>query len=497
MSEFDSLTLALEPWFDTPLADLPDAIRQRVLQEFFPMPWDDLSAEQRRNGALQMDYQHDPAMEQDRKFWWDFYQSMDAIKTQITKWETVATPTAGDLALKETRLMELKQELARMDAQQRHGRGDYIPARKSVGSQDMIASEMSDSPGLYIPYPKAMRLLSKRLGAIPEELAAWIWMGPKDGGIAAYLNANELKPPPRFQFPTGGDNHDYVSFLMACWFRTDEISQFAPSDRYITGRALIERWQDRLGLQPVAFIVAKIRESRLQDLHPIFGGTVGTFSKESYLPPLTTGLFELSKVKQIEAEDFDGHDAPSNIQGSASASVINQNQPGFAAGSLTVPSGPTATFLAMENLDASELSLAFVGDKSESGLGANSMLEVSARKVTRRIPLAAIDLVNRRQAILNGEGAVLLGLAQNKRLSWSGPNAAKMKRLRDVFRKHLGIKGDPFEDYRKSDGWVPHFAIADERAKREAERRTESYEELTQQGRQFTGSDNDRALGLW
>lgn len=55
MSDFDSLTWALEGWFDTPLRDMPDAVRQRVEQEFFPMPWDSLSADQRRGLALQLD----------------------------------------------------------------------------------------------------------------------------------------------------------------------------------------------------------------------------------------------------------------------------------------------------------------------------------------------------------------------------------------------------------------------------------------------------------
>ena len=32
MSTFDSLTLALEDWFATPLCELPDAVRRRVEQ---------------------------------------------------------------------------------------------------------------------------------------------------------------------------------------------------------------------------------------------------------------------------------------------------------------------------------------------------------------------------------------------------------------------------------------------------------------------------------
>lgn len=60
MSDFPALTLALESWLTTPLGDLPDALRQRVENEFAPVPWDQLSAEQRRTVALQLDYQHDP-----------------------------------------------------------------------------------------------------------------------------------------------------------------------------------------------------------------------------------------------------------------------------------------------------------------------------------------------------------------------------------------------------------------------------------------------------
>jgi len=152
---------------------------------------------------------------------------------------------------------------------------------------------------------------------------------------------------------------------------------------------------------------------------------------------------------------------------------------------------PCDVFLAMADLDASELALAFVGDKSDTGLGANNMLEICARKETRRVALAALELVDRRGGIVNSQGVVLLGMANRMNLPHSGANAAKMKRLRDVLRAHLGISADPFEPYRKSAGWVPRFKIADkrgaadERAKREAERRTDSYEQLNERGDRF------------
>lgn len=119
------------------------------------------------------------------------------------------------------------------------------------------------------------------------------------------MNANELDPPPRFFYATGSASHDYIAPLMACWFKTDDIDKFEPADRYITGAALVERWRQRPDLHAVAFIQAKIAESRLLDIHPIYGGTRGTFSEHSDWPPLESGLFPLSYVEQIEAEDFD------------------------------------------------------------------------------------------------------------------------------------------------------------------------------------------------
>ncbi len=157
----------------------------------------------------------------------------------------------------------------------------------------------------YIAYPKAIRLLADRLEATPEELAAWVWMGPKINGLSAYINANKLDPPPRFYYEDAfcSKNADYISPLMACWFNTDEIVNFEPVDRYITGIALIERWGTQPGIKSKAFIQAKIEEFRLNDHHPIYGGTQGP-STEDHFPPLESGLFLMSEVELIEAEDL-------------------------------------------------------------------------------------------------------------------------------------------------------------------------------------------------
>ena len=157
-----------------------------------------------------------------------------------------------------------------------------------------------------------MNQLSTAWGATPEELAAWVSDGPKHQGIAAYLNANELDPPPRFHYGLVESNGaDYLSPLMACWFLIDEIANFVPIHRYITGAKLIDLWTNRNGIKAEAFIRAKIAESRLLDAHPIYGLTQGSFPEDPDMPPLKSALFLRSHVELIEAEDF-GIEPPEN-----------------------------------------------------------------------------------------------------------------------------------------------------------------------------------------
>ena len=156
-----------------------------------------------------------------------------------------------------------------------------------------------------------------------------------------------------------------------------------------------------------------------------------------------------------------------------------------------------AVFLAMKNLTADEVGITFVGDKAESGIGTNNLLEISARSETKRVALAEIGLIDLHRSSLNDQGVILLGMAQKKILPSTGPNRKKISRLRAVFRNHLGISDDPFYPYRKSVGcgWEPRFKIndnrgaADERARREAERRTMSYEQLMESGEKIGDSN--------
>lgn len=496
---FESLTLALEHWFEKTRDELPATLRHRVDDKLFPMPWDELSPDQRRSVALQADYQHDPATEEERKFWWKFFQRMDELKDQISTWDAVATPTAGDLAKKEARLQELRKILEGMRRQQRAPHGGYSPKQKAAGAE-VIAAEAGTAPR-YIPYPMAMKLLEGRLGATPEELASWVNLGAADRGLAAYLNANELESPPLFSFDSIlFSSFDYVAPLMACWFKEDDILEFDPSDRYITGAMLIDRWGRHASLRPEEFIRAKIAESRLTDIHPLFGFTQGTNPDESGVPPLSSGLFAMSEVGQIEAED--------GLDISPTEAAPDTKQPGLRPGNVgallkqSVANDALARFRKMENLRPREITITFVGDPSEFGLAGNDMLEISARDVTRRVPLAALDLVDRRGGVLNQPGAVLVGLAEGKTFCRSHEKfSATAKRLRAILRDRLGIAVDPFSRHTRDSGWKPLFAIkdargrADERAKQTAERSMASFDHLLEKGHQFADKAETNRYG--
>jgi hypothetical protein len=156
-----------------------------------------------------------------------------------------------------------------------------------------------------------------------------------------------------------------------------------------------------------------------------------------------------------------------------------------------ISGNPCDVFLAMKKLTADEVSITFVGDKTEYGIGTNNLLEISARGETKSVALAALDLIDLHRRSLNSQGTILLGMAQKKKLTSIGSNKKIISRLREVFRKHMGISSDPFDLYRKGAGWEPRFKIydkrgaADKRALREARRTTVSLEELTERGTQF------------
>ncbi len=313
MAGFESLSAGLEGWYGADLDALPAALKARVLSDFALCSWNHFSPDQRRALAQQWDYKHDPALEPERQRIAELVERLGELEDQIRTWSLVPAPSAKDLQIKESKLSELRRTRAKIDREliQMEGRSPPALPRRAGA----VAGDSSDLVPRYLAYPSALSRLRHRFGATPEELAAWVYWGPSLGGLAAYVNANELDPPPRFVFPSGdacleGDGFEYVPHLMGCWFRSDEVEAFHPSNRYMSGRDLVQRWSKVAGLDPAAYIRAKISESRLEDHHPIYAATRASYPENGAFPPLELGLFEVAEVEAIEAEDFGTQDYP-------------------------------------------------------------------------------------------------------------------------------------------------------------------------------------------
>ena len=116
---FDSLTIALDGQFDKPLEELPEALRQRVVREFFKVRWNKLAPEQRRCHAQTLDNRNNPDKkpEQQRlfQFYAELYGKLQVARDKLAKWESVATPEASDLEKQEAHVEKWRREIARLE----------------------------------------------------------------------------------------------------------------------------------------------------------------------------------------------------------------------------------------------------------------------------------------------------------------------------------------------------------------------------------------------
>lgn len=183
--EFESLTLALDGWFEKNLDDIPKALRQRVERDFFLLPWDGLSADQRLSKALQWDYFHDPAKEQERQDVRNLFARRYELQKQKDQWESVSTPTASDLAEKESRLKEIQEKLDCIDLQIRQRRGDYYPGRECL---DVDKGEVAPTSNLTTSSEKGGRPKSPLTEAVEEA-----YLHFRDKGDVAILKPGNIR----------------------------------------------------------------------------------------------------------------------------------------------------------------------------------------------------------------------------------------------------------------------------------------------------------------
>ncbi len=178
-----------------------------------------------------------------------------------------------------------------------------ISNRFQIHSESIEPVTHSITGGLnYIPYAQAYTFLEKRIYATPEEIAAWVYLGPNEGGLNAYVDINNSSTPKVFYFKNFAGKDTYLSQLMLCWFLREDIDSFQPEDRFITEEQLIKHWETKQGIQVADFIRAKIDENRLSELQPVVRPS--QLSHDLNSQHLKMSLFSWSEVEDINRSDF-------------------------------------------------------------------------------------------------------------------------------------------------------------------------------------------------
>lgn len=297
--EWESLTAALASCFKKSFHDLPNPLRRRVIYDFKPFSWDELHPDQRRSLARQIDYQRDPATKGHQEYWFNFYSEQNDLRRQITQWEQVAALTPSELEKKEQRLVDLRHQLAERETLEK------LLSKRSFPQYSTISKSIPDSmpSSKLVGLAKALDLLESRLITSVEEIAAWVFLSEKDGGLRCFREGGNANEYHRFYFEPEM-SVDYTAELAVCLFDIEELRAFQPKERFITGKALIELWQQDGQDRPVAVIQRLVRSGKLTDLHPTRGATQACASDDSDLPELEVGLFSM---KEIETNQETGH----------------------------------------------------------------------------------------------------------------------------------------------------------------------------------------------
>lgn len=282
-----SLSSLLDGWFETSLTKLPDDLQQVVNEMYMPITWEMIDAAGRRNLAAQIDAEIVPQLIEESEFWFNLAACNMDLQAEISAIR--ASQGGGETQLR--KINELETEERRLRLVYRRPDIGHLLARPTQNIQVM--------EGL-IPFSEAGRLLTDRFDATLNELAAWMVFG--DSPLPGYLKVQDVTQCSRLILPRVFSSFDLEDALIASWFVQADLVNFVPDERYISGAELLDRWNPYFSRHAAAFIVAKVAELRLTDLHPIAGISQATVPHEPMLPALEEAVFRLSEVESIEAE---------------------------------------------------------------------------------------------------------------------------------------------------------------------------------------------------
>lgn len=285
----------LEPWYDASAEDLPEALRIIVEQQFAPVTWANLTSEQRRFRAREIDLLLDPAMEDKNQYWFNHFGEIQNLEHQIAECDKEALQGAPDHQIKEekkARLIQLKR------------RSHYPNRRRDDGIEDG-SIEISQ----LIPFKITLIKLIDRWGASEEEMAAWVCMGPRAGGLKAFIETDDVR---RFDFEPEMDLNYRVP-LLSCKFDAQEVKRFNPKERFLTGGELYSSIDREFGDKTHAYVVAKMGERKLNSFHPVAGATGRDDLANAGFSQLETDLFPLTPIIELAYHEGWTFEKPSRL----------------------------------------------------------------------------------------------------------------------------------------------------------------------------------------
>ncbi len=110
---FVPLTLQLAQWFDHDREALPESVRDLLKDKLIlDTLWDSISPDQRRSAAAQWDYQHDPALEQERTHYWNLWCEIDELETELKRLKELRPVSYEGDHVKRKEIRDLESRIA-------------------------------------------------------------------------------------------------------------------------------------------------------------------------------------------------------------------------------------------------------------------------------------------------------------------------------------------------------------------------------------------------
>lgn len=206
-SAFDSMARALEGYLNRSLDELPEDMRQCVARDsILSVLWDDLTPEQRRYAAEQWDYQNNPANDEDRVHWFDYYWSLNVNlkekRAKLAEWEQVGAPNAVDLKEKEGRIEGLKREICQLEQQYKGVEGVPLENHSPVPLVESLDA-------------KGGELIDKAEYSIRSKKEAAGFLNVSEKTISNYIK----KGMPHLPLTETGDGHWFKPEDIQSWFK--------------------------------------------------------------------------------------------------------------------------------------------------------------------------------------------------------------------------------------------------------------------------------------